>query len=199
MLIQASYPSTPLLSHLALSQPTQTITHLPPTIHSAVYTSLIPLFRPVRSLISFYHSSAYLDPANWDLVDEPVPNTNTLSGSSGSSGGQRYPHLEGLQVAVPPLSPGDMIFRHPSIPLTTTSRTNTNTKARGDDQLTLPTIPLPRTPTNGEWVQHQLRSFERGLPPPHILGAKGDGMVVVEEIGRSETVPSAGGRRAMGY
>ncbi|WWD16965.1 hypothetical protein CI109_101397 [Kwoniella shandongensis] len=165
--------SRSLLSHLALSPPLSelTVSRLPPTIHAATYALLRPLFRPIKSKISFYHASAYLDPANWVLGLH--------------EGESDLPHIAGTEVEMPSLSPGDMIFHHTAIPISQTQ-----------GQVFLPVHPVPKG-GNEVWAAGQRESFERGLPPVETR-VEGE-LAVVEEAGRREMIGSRAGREALGY
>ncbi|KAK8864721.1 hypothetical protein IAR55_001977 [Kwoniella newhampshirensis] len=161
-----------LLSHLALSPTLSglTVSHLPPTIHAATYALLRPLFRPLRSKISFYHASAYLDPENWVF---------------GHHDEADMPHVVGTEVEMPTLAPGDMIFHHTAMPISQTQ-----------GQVFLPLHPVQKD-GNEEWAAAQRASFERGVPP---VEARVEGeLCVVEGEGRREMIGSRAGREAMGY
>lgn len=180
---QSIAPSTPLLSHLALTASSPG--SLPPTIHAAVYASLRPLFTPARSKISFYDETSYLDPANWRLVDSPELPTYAPAGTPA------FPHLAGASVALPRLQAGDMVLRHSAVPIAS--------GAAGDEQgIFVPVSPLPRSSANETYVQQQRLAFEQGLPPAHAR-AEGDGLVALERDGAREMIASRGGKRAMGY
>ena len=163
---------------------------LTPSIHTAAYTSLHPFFRPRRSRISFYHSSAYLDPENWELVDSAddigVPVEPTASASLSAL----LPHLSESGIPLPQLEPGDLIYRHISLPVFPSSAT-----AEVDTQIFLPVSPLPRH-ANEAYVALQREAFESGMPPQ---GLRGVDPVLLEMEGSRRDIKSGGGRRAMGY
>ena len=108
----STVPITPLTSHLALTRPLTISPTLTPSIHAAIYATLRPLFRATRSLISFYHSSAYLDPANWQLVDNPT--LAEVPSQTGALDERSFPHLSGSMVPIPSLEPGDILYSHSS-------------------------------------------------------------------------------------
>ncbi|KAK4683838.1 hypothetical protein P7C73_g6378, partial [Tremellales sp. Uapishka_1] len=148
-----------------------------PSTASIVYTLLKPHFAPVRSKISCYSLSDYLDPTNWTYAPS----------SATSAAATLLPHLTNF-VALPALNPGDIVYRHAALPVSS---------APEQGQLFLPVSPLPRTRANLEYVQRQREAFENGLPPPFARG--GSELVRVEEKGDKSMIGSGGGRRAMGY
>ncbi|WVN87717.1 uncharacterized protein L203_102907 [Cryptococcus depauperatus CBS 7841] len=173
-----------LSSHLALT-PSLSFTDvncgdtcLSPSIHAATYTLLRPLFRAVKSKISFYDPSAYLQPQNWAL--DPVI-------SSSPSSVNDLPHLAGAKVLLPRLLPGDVVLHHTALPLFN----------QPTGQIFLPIHPRKKD-SNKQWILKQREAFERGLPPPGV-GEPGEDMVVAEARGRKEDIPSRAGREAMGY
>ena len=195
----STVPITPVTSHLALTRPLTISPTLTPSIHAATYATLRPLFRATRSLISFYHSSAYLDPANWQLVDNPT--LAEVPSQTGALDERSFPHLSGSMVPIPSLEPGDILYSHSSLPsinssasCTDASPASTSTSAPAP-QIFLPLSPLPRA-QNTEYILHQREAFERGLPPP---GGEGDGLIELEVEGERRDIKSRGGRSAMGY
>ena len=171
-------PSSPITSHLALTASTHGTSSVSPSIYSAVYASLRPLFRPIKSRLSFYHSTAYLDPSNWELLETAPAQPDALTTS--------LPHVEGTAAIIPALLPGDMVVRHTSLPLS----------PGADEGIYLPVSPLPRTQANIALIEKQKTAFEQGTPPPHV-GT--EGLVALERPGSASRIPSNGGRRAMGY
>jgi hypothetical protein len=179
-------PCTPILAHLAL---TPASGFLPPTLHSALYSSLRPLFRPLRSRLSFYHPSAYLDPSNWALldVDDIASSTaSTFTSTSIARSAQDLPHLGGTASKIT-LEAGDVLYHHPSIPLIPCNRV-------GEEGLALPVSPLPTQ--SKEYVARQRESFENGRPPPHVRAV---GVTALEAVGVEREIRGSGGRKAMGY
>jgi hypothetical protein len=176
---QSTAPATSILSHLALT--TAHPGRLAPSVDAAIYASLRTLFAPVRSRISFYDESSYLDPANWELLT-----TDTLP--TLVSDPVTYPHLADASVDIPRLNAGDMVFRHASIPVAPVSV--------GVEGVFAPVSPLPRTRANEAYVAKQREAFEHGLPPSH---AANGGMAQLEVAGSADMIESYGGKRAMGY
>ncbi|WVQ80141.1 hypothetical protein IAT38_002244 [Cryptococcus sp. DSM 104549] len=173
-----------LLSHLALTpllpSPTGAAprdTLLPPSIHASTYALLRPLFRPLKSKISFYDSGSYLDPSNW-VLDPPAKETRTHPD---------LPHLAGTEVVLPELAPGDLFLHHTALPLA----------SQPAGQVFLPVHPVARQ-GNEEWVVKQKESFEKGVPPPGV-GGEGEELYVVEGKRVRGDIPSRSGREAMGY
>lgn len=191
----SSWSTSPVLAHLAL---TATRATLPATNHAGTYALLRPLFRPVRSRLSFYHPSGYLDPANWAMLAPaelpvPAPIAPTADPAAGtasleSRGGAKWlPHLEGTWTSTD-LAPGDVLYRQAAIPAQ-------NPLLSGEEGLTLPVSPLPSA-SSAEYVQAQRAAFEAGLPPPQ---ARREGSVAVEEGRSAQDIVTGGGRRALGF
>lgn len=191
----SSWSTSPVLAHLSL---TATRATLPASDHAATYALLRPLFRPVRSRLSFYHPSGYLDPANWAMLAaaelavpapvSPVPVPAAGSASLESRGGAKWlPHLEGTWTSTD-LAPGDMLYRQVAVPAQ-------NPLLSGEEGLTLPVSPLPSA-SSEDLVRAQRAAFEAGLPPPQ---AQREGSVAVEDGRSAQDIATGGGRRAMGF
>ncbi|WRT66709.1 uncharacterized protein IL334_003672 [Kwoniella shivajii] len=181
--------STPrsLLSHLTLTPSIPTAsTMVSPTILAAEYSSLRPLFRSLKSKISFYSTAGYLDPENWELNDS-TSNSSSSSNSQNQSTETDLPHLHGVQIIHPELRPGDMIFHHSSLPILT---------SQGSGQVFLPLHPVLKN-GNEQWASEQRDAFEKGLPPPGE-GIQ-EGLWEVETKGNRSIVGGRAGREAMGY
>lgn len=153
-------------------------TRLPPSVHAATYALLRPLFRPFKSKISFYDSSSYLDPANW-VLDPTI--------SHRPSPAPDFPHLAGTEVVLPELLPGDILFHHTALPLST----------QPVGQIFLPIHPVEKR-GNEAWIVKQREAFEKGVPPPGVSEV-GDDLCVVEPRGKKSDIGSRAGREAMGY
>ncbi|OWZ35299.1 hypothetical protein C356_05138 [Cryptococcus neoformans c45] len=174
-----------LLAHLALTpimpSPTGAApqpTCLPPSVHAATYTLLRPLFRPLKSKIAFYDSSSYLNPANW-VLDPTI--------SHRPSPAPDFPHLAGTEVVLPELLPGDVLFHHTALPLST----------QPVGQIFLPIHPVEKE-GNETWIVKQREAFEKGVPPPGVSEVADD-LCVVEPKGKRSDIGSRAGREAMGY
>jgi hypothetical protein len=198
--VSPSGGSTPLLAHLAL---TPSLSYLPPTSHSAIYAALRPLFRPLRSRLSFYHPSAYLDPTNWVLLSpsevvSPSPSAfashsdlDASANTSASVAGTDLPHLDGTFFRIE-LEAGDMLYRHPSVPTRASSRV-------GESGLSLPISPIPAGGNGAAaYVRAQREAFEAGSPPQEYASRLG-GVAALEAAGAQEAIGGNGGKRAMGY
>ncbi|OCF60838.1 hypothetical protein L486_00478 [Kwoniella mangroviensis CBS 10435] len=181
--------STPksLLSHLTLtpSIPTSS-TIVSPTILAAEYAALRPFFRSVKSKISFYSdsSSEYLNLDNWELLDPS---------SSASASGRELdlPHLSSVQIIHPELRPGDMVFHHSSLPITTSPNSG---------QVFLPLHPVLKSSAgSAEWIEEQKNAFEKGVPPPGAMVDDKEGLWLLEEKGDRRLIETRAGRDAMGY
>jgi hypothetical protein len=197
----SSTPNTPLLAHLAL---TPSLSYLPPTSHSAIYAALRPLFRPVRSRLSFYHPSAYLDPTNWVLLSpgevvSPHPSAfashsdvdASANNTAADVAGSDLPHLDGTFSRIE-LEAGDMLYRHPSVPARASSRV-------GESGLSLPISPIPAEGHGAAaYVRSQREAFEAGSPPPGYASRLG-GVAALEAAGARDAIGGNGGKRAMGY
>lgn len=184
---QALHPATPLVAHLALTKATGQAFQLPASIHASIYATLRPLFRHKRSKISFYSTSAYLDPVNWDVVShDSIPSWSPSEVPS-------FPHLLGASVEVPTLRPGDVLYRNAGIPVPYDQQS-----VQEQDQVFLPVTPLPRNQGNVEYTNKQREAFEKGVPPPHALQGE-ESLVSLELGGGKNRIGSAGGRSAMGY
>ncbi|RSH89080.1 hypothetical protein EHS25_002746 [Saitozyma podzolica] len=197
----SSTPNTPLLAHLAL---TPSLSYLLPTSHSAIYAALRPLFRPVRSRLSFYHPSAYLDPTNWVLLSPgevvtPHPSAfashSDVDASANNTpadvAGSDLPHLDGTFSRIE-LEAGDMLYRHPSVPARASSRV-------GESGLSLPISPIPAEGHGAAaYVRSQREAFEAGSPPPGYASRLG-GVAALEAAGARDAIGGNGGKRAMGY
>jgi hypothetical protein len=197
----SSTPNTPLLADLAL---TPSLSYLPPTSHSAIYAALRPLFRPVRSRLSFYHPSAYLDPTNWVLLSpgevvSPHPSAfashsdvdASANNTAADVAGSDLPHLDGTFSRIE-LEAGDMLYRHPSVPARASSRV-------GESGLSLPISPIPAEGHGAAaYVRSQREAFEAGSPPPGYASRLG-GVAALEAAGARDAIGGNGGKRAMGY
>ncbi|WWC88968.1 uncharacterized protein L201_003883 [Kwoniella dendrophila CBS 6074] len=177
-----------LLSHLTLtpSIPTSS-TIVSPTILAAEYSALRPLFRSIKSKISFYSNSGYLDPENWELNDNPstIPNISTSN-----EGEFDLPHLKEVKIIHPELRPGDMVYHHASLPIST---------SKNSGQVFLPVTPISKKgEENQSWINGQRESFENGLPPPNELLSH-EALYQVEEKGHKGLINSRAGKEAMGY
>ncbi|ORY26343.1 hypothetical protein BCR39DRAFT_484595 [Naematelia encephala] len=172
----------PVTSHLILAPaPPTSRTLLPTSSHAATYTTLRPLFTPIRSRLSFYHLKGYLDPSNWRLVDSiPAPASETIDALA-------LPHLNGTFAQLPELNPGDMVFRHSSIPAT-----------GGEGGAVLELSPMRRDELSEQILRAQKEAFEAGIPPPDQV-VLGGGLVALEEQGEAAMLGGKGARMAMGY
>ncbi|WVW84300.1 hypothetical protein I302_106334 [Kwoniella bestiolae CBS 10118] len=177
--------STPgsLLSHLTLTPSIpNSSTIVSPTILAAEYAALRPFFRSIKSKISFYSSSSaeYLDLQNWELLDPSSP-----------VGEMDLPHLKSIQIIHPELTPGDMVFYHSALPITTSPNSG---------QVFLPLQPILKgSEGSAQWVEEQKKAFEKGVPPPGEAVGDNEGLWLLEEKGERGMIGSRAGRDAMGY
>ncbi|WWC69855.1 uncharacterized protein I206_103798 [Kwoniella pini CBS 10737] len=181
-----------LLSHLALtpSIPTSSII-VSPTIYSAEYASLRPLFKSVKSKISFYSKEGYLNSENW-ILNDSLLNTETEGKDEKE---MDLPHLKEIQIVNPEIRPGDMIFNNSSLPIST---------SKNSGQIFLPLNPLIKNDLkNKKLIEEQKLSFENGLPPPSSIEfhSKKEKNLLwqVEEKGNKNLISSRSGRDVMGY
>lgn len=178
--------SSGLAAHFALSPSRSGTYQATPSIHSARYAALRPLFKARQSLISFYAKEGYLHPSNWTLTPTP-----TILGQAESE--LDLPHLSSANVDLPELRPGDMVYGHSLLPFKLAKSGSGIGSGSGSSDFVRVD---PLTASAQVEVMAQKEAYENGLPPPRVVV---EGTVAIEESGSKDGLGSNGGRSAMGY
>lgn len=148
-----------------------TLKVLPFLKESTAYIVLRPFFTCIKPESACSSREDYLAESNWRLDTTSRKFPGCSLGHNIELSPETHPHLELNQTmtSIPHVFPGDMVLWHCDA---VHSVENRHDGKRDSSVMYIPAIPT--TKLNWNYIIHQRRCFEQGLPPPDFPGGQGE-------------------------